>query len=385
MYTTNPRKARIGAFLQSAVNSYGGGKNISDSMAGYRNSAKKTLASTFRRYGGRPSKRARGPSKAVRGYNGITQQHDQATVYRKKTMPRYKKRKWRAFVKKVNAVHEKELGVARYLFNDKFDITNAAAQGNPGFGTVGLQNIYAAHLYGGTRGNGSITGFNTGTSDLLEIWAKAPVSTSYTGAPPPAGEFLNQQPGNTSKLKFISAILDMTVTADGSNTVPLEIDLYHIAYRKNWNNDLAAGTIGNSTYDEQMDQYVQFGRPMLDSAGAVDPQLRLRYRGTTPFEMSEALSAMGIKIIKKTKHFTPPGSTFTYQIRDPKSHIMDFYKFNSGSGGAYLKGLTQTVLLVVKPTYYSSLDTFGYHVGCTRTYKVSRDDVIEDSSILMGY
>jgi len=48
---------------------------------------------------------------------GITGQHDKRLVYLKRTMPRYKKRRWKSFINKVAAVSEKDLGTRSVLFN----------------------------------------------------------------------------------------------------------------------------------------------------------------------------------------------------------------------------------------------------------------------------
>lgn len=371
-----PRAVASSQFVQSITGR--DPRNITDSMAyGRQNLKRKFIAA-----GGR-NKRSRGRAFRVSGTRnsgkGVTVQHDEKNIYYKKTMPKYKKRRWRKFVKRVQAVHEKDLGVQRYLYNSSLDTTQNT-EISTSFGTVLYQAVTAIHLYGGTKGEGSFTEFNQGVNDLQELFDKVPIE-GQAGTLPPIAKFHNQ-----GKLKFISAILDITFTADGTNQVPLEVDVYHIMYRKNWNNDLTGTPFGNSTYEEQMWQYVNVYDSQTASASATtSPRLRLGYRGCTPFELSPAISAMGIKILKKTKHFVAAGSTFTTQIRDPKTHIISQENFNSGSGGVYLKNMTQTLLFVIKPTYFNSLDTFRYHLGSTRIYKVQQDDNIKDYSTLMTY
>lgn len=41
---------------------------------------------------------------------GVTNQWDRTLIYKKKSMPRWKKRAWKRFSQKVNAVAEKSLG-----------------------------------------------------------------------------------------------------------------------------------------------------------------------------------------------------------------------------------------------------------------------------------
>lgn len=371
-----PRALASSQFVQSITGR--DPKNITDSMAYGRQNLKRKFIGA-----GGKNKRSRGRAWRVSGKysgKGVTTQHDEKNIYYKKTMPKYKKRRWRKFVKRVQAVHEKELGVQRYLYNTALDTSQNSEQSTT-FGTVPFQSVTAVHLYGGVKGAASSTDFNQGVNDMQDIMLRIPTEGLGGASANLARNRVN------GKIKFISAILDITFTADGTNQVPLEVDVYHIMYRKNWNNDLSSSPIGNSTYEEQMYQYVvSYDNKTTNQAAAVlDPNLRLSYRGVTPFEMSPAIAAMGIKILKKTKHFVAAGSTFTTQIRDPKTHIVNQELFNSGSGGAYIRNMTQTLLFIVKPTYFNALDTFSYHLGSTRSYKVQQDDNILDYSTLMTF
>ena len=66
-----------------------------------------------------PSRRRR-----MRSGQGITAQHDQRLIYRKRYMPKRRKSQWRTFVKKVKAVKDKDLGTRTYVMNQQVTQTN---------------------------------------------------------------------------------------------------------------------------------------------------------------------------------------------------------------------------------------------------------------------
>lgn len=343
---------------------------------------------------GKSVKRSRPYSVRARGGSsgkGVTAQYDAKTVYRKKSMPKYKKRIWKKFVKKVQAVNEKENGTATMVFNNGSVLASAYSgllrEKMPFPGELDyitrLQGVTAIHLYGGARGNGSATEYNQGVNDLSDLFTRWDWHGQSTV------KFNNP----STKLKFTSACLDTTFT--NTHGGPLEVDVYHIVYRKNWNNDLVedATIIGNSTYGDYMGQYSlngtnrQVNDGIFSGGPAVDdffPRLRLEQRGVTPFELGHSISALGMKIVKKTKYFTSPNQSFTVQIRDPKTHMINNADYNSGSGGVWMRGITQTLLFIVKPTIEATGD-FTWSLGSSRVYKIQKTDDPDDSNSLFNY
>lgn len=382
-YVTKPL-----AYYNTAKTIYDTANNMAKRFHKSKYSRKRPASSS----GSRRTKRTRRT-----GYGGVTAQHDAKNVYVKKTMPKYKRRSWKKFVKKVQAVNEGECGTHKIMFNEGFnlessynqlfrDVTKNENQ------TVNVefiakeQGVSAVHLYGGQRGAGTYTGYNMGVEDLQRITESYPNEFELYNI---ANARNTLQP--TTKMKFISAVLDTTFT-NTNGTIPLEVDCYHIVYNKTWVNDLVVnpGVVGNSSYQDFMNQYaINFGNnhivDIANGGKVFRPRIFLQHRGATPFEMGDALSAMGIKILKKTKHFVGANQSFTVQIRDPKTRIIDRSTFAAGGNFTFGK-FTQTLLFIAKPAVDPAEGTkFTWTLGTTRTYKYQVMGIKEDTSRLMVY
>lgn len=90
---------------------------------------------------------------------GVTAERDYRIVYKKKSMPKAKKKQWKKFVKKVNAVLAKDLGTKSVLFN------NTVNRSATGLG----QSIALFHLYGG---NGTDNILEAGCRDIGQIFGQ---------------------------------------------------------------------------------------------------------------------------------------------------------------------------------------------------------------------
>lgn len=137
--------------------------------------------------------------------NGITIQKDAILQYKKKRMPKYKRRRWVKFIRKVEAATRDE-GTQTIVFNDRGLRTGSGANSQQ-WGIV--------HLYGNC-GIDAVSDEEVGKRDLDRI-------KTEIGNP------------NTQKIKFKSAVLDVTFQAINSTSgfaQPVEVDVYHIVYRK---------------------------------------------------------------------------------------------------------------------------------------------------------
>lgn len=284
---------------------------------------------------------------------GITTQHDARRVYRKKYMPRKKKARWKSFVRKVNAVAEKELGARQVVFNKLITRFNDQPANHLEVGVC---------LYGQTS---TISEWN----DLNNI---SSLENTNTATPDRTKGELTYE---STKYMFQSGVLDITVRNASTfqqqdartlnSSAKMEVDVYEITMRKPASNsviqfaDLGALLATNDNNTEKID------------GGSAEISHDLR--GVTPFELSFCLSRYGIKIEKKTKYLVPNGEVFTYQVRDPKRHsfvqkdIEQYEGFNR-------PGVTRVVYFIAKlvpgltvgninGTYQELLN-----IGCTRKY-----------------
>ncbi|AYP28912.1 MAG: putative capsid protein [Circoviridae sp.] len=291
------------------------------------------------------------------GGGGVTTQHDRTQVYRKKSMPFRKKKGWRRFKRKVQAVAEKSLGSRTIVLNNL--VTTSLADTT----TNGTQLLEQYALY--PVKNTSFGHLN----DLRNIYA------NYTGDP---GYNI------TDRLIFQSAVLDITI-ANGSidsASVPvsIELDIYEVSSNSSWqdNSDASSANINLVNI---------IGRGFTDTAneGSAVTGLTLSQRGVTPFEACSALSSYKIKIWKKTKYFLGANQTMTYQFRDPKRHTWANTTIGQWESGNY-PGVTRWVLAIAKATPGLNMDGTGrvrLYAGTTRKYLYKINKSSNDADALL--
>lgn len=300
----------------------------------------------FRRRGGGSYTRTQ---KRVTSGVGITAQHDSKVIYRKSYMPKYKKRQWGKFVKKVNAVVERRHGTKTVVLNDAASIIASA----------GLQEWNAYFLYGnnGSPANGASS---VGQNDIATCVNRVTGSTSATT-------------GSGERVHFCSGVLDLTLSHADTDVGPLEVDIYEMIFKKEPQHSTISGTIGDALT----------GTGTLTTGTALD----LTQRGVTPFDIPAFLSSTGCKILKKTKYFMNQGQCVTYQMRDPRQRVVSKFEVrdygigssdNASGYSSYIKaGWTRCLFVIHKtaPGYGGQAGTLS--AGCTRKYKcVSIDNAI---------
>jgi len=300
----------------------------------------------------------------VRGSTGITTQHDAKFIYAKRNMPPRKKRVWKRFVKKVNAISEKELGTRTVVFNTT---TSSSITNNT------LQVLAHKTLYG----NASTNSWN---NDLRQIG-----NLENTGNPTAADDATID---DTTKFIFQSGVLDMTIcnrstkrdsllVESPASEAKLEVDLYELTVRKS-----ARDATGNFNSIQSLIQDGELAQTIAGTVGAGGQGMDLDLRGVTPFDLPMALGRYGIKILKKTKYFIPNGDTVTYQIRDPGRHVFQRRELTQAEG-FNKPGVTRCVLMIGKlipgllvgtlpDTYQARITT-----GITRKYMYKVEGINE--------
>jgi hypothetical protein len=280
---------------------------------------------------------------------GVTTEHDRQLLYRKKSMPRGKKKKWQAFKRKVKAVAEKELGSRTVLFNKSVSGTNNIST---------KHGIAFVQLYGAKSTQSQ-------NNDLDQIYQNENILDPTALR----GETIDP----TTKFIFQSAVLDITVRnvsyLSSTPTVvadflTLEVDIYEITIN-HYANDPA--TTFNSIQD-------YFSTSSADSKdiGGTGTGIEVDFRGATPWEIPHALSQFKMKILKKTKYFLTGGRTLTYQYRDPKRRVISRSRMQRLSG-CNMPGWTHHVMMIFKAVPGIAIDaTTGYteklEIGTTRKY-----------------
>lgn len=290
---------------------------------------------------------------------------DQRLVYRKKNMPKRMKKRWRSFIKKVNAVDEKDLGTRTVLINDLILHSYTSGQGCQTLALYGFVN--------------SVHGY---TNDMNAI-GQLENEGNPTAA---AGATIERN----SKIIFKSAVMDITLrnvsTVKNAENVEvlapdaaIELDIYEMLLKKDtsdntvrWNS--VSGLL--NAYDEQ-----QIG------GGGVG--IGIGDRGCTPFEQTSALGRNRMTVTKKTKYFIPNGQTITWQCRDPKRHVCRYGDLEVNDG--WVKpGWTKVYYLVYKLVPGLSVGTaIGEYqgklaIGNTRKYSYKVEGFNEPRERYLG-
>lgn len=269
--------------------------------------------------------------------NTVTAQYDTTQQYRKKRMPKWKKRGWIKFSRKVNAVIAKSHGTKTAVFNGT--CFRQVGAGNPDQGVLGC------FLYGKSgiwNQGGGIA--EVGLRDLYEM--------------------VKDRPDDNRKFMFTSAVLDLT--AKNVGTANLEVDLYFVSFGE----DLS----------EKGECFQEAVRAAEDETTTINTQytgLRLADRGVTLFDLPVLIKALKMKIWSKRKYFLPAGQTFTYQYRDPKNHfipqsrIKEFVSneaIDVGEGQFIYPYLTKGVICVYKKITSEQGLVGDLNIGVTRKY-----------------
>lgn len=279
---------------------------------------------------------------------------DTRLIYRKKRMPKRKRRLWAKFVRKVNAVDERELGSRTVLFNNK------------------IQNYYTDDALQGCQTLALYSFVNT-TNQWLNDMNQIGQLENEANPTAAAGATIDRN----SKVMFHSAVMDVTIRNTSRITLnpvgpvlgdapeaAIEMDVYEIWHRKE-------ATDGANAILSMTAMLNQWDEPEIGGAGT---GIAIQDRGATPWEQTSALGRLGIKIAKKTKYFIPNGQTITFQVRDPKRRQIHYGDLERNEG--YVRpGWTKTYYLIYKlvPGLTAGVDVAGRYraqidIGYTRKY-----------------
>lgn len=336
-------------------NEYGAYKAIKN-MAPLRYNKRKRPTSYYgksamrKRAKGAPSTQGRYVKKR-QSNNYTTKQYDVTTQYRKRSMPRFKKKAWGRFVRRVTAVGIKNAGLKTVIFNNRLVSTSSA----------GYQGVFSVCLYGvnGTDVANSTLGYR----DLFAVFNNEPaiVKTAAPGSVPLNGV-----------LNFGSGILDITLRNLGEQDA--EVDVY---YGYHWKDTTLTNPRNGSNTRNLIEDFTNGGYNQEIAAG--NSTINLGERGATPFDLSSGLSSSGFKVLKKQKILMEPGKSVFIQHKDPKNHRLDWVNLNKG--GYAKKGLTYDIMVIHKPAVSSTDDLQStLAVGVTRKFSYTVLDWNQDEN-----
>lgn len=264
---------------------------------------------------------------------GVSFQHDSKNIYKRRAMPRYKKRKWVSFNKKVNAVIYKHQENRCYLDNGTWTQTGSAYVVGPPVQPAG-QGVMC-FLHAGRNGNEATAPPWENAGMLAEVFAS---DTSI---------------GNSGqKIQILSYVTDFTYK--NTSEADLELDIYIGYFRK---------TSKLSTFTGEI------AKAEAETPATSGTAIQMGLRGVTPFNLPAIMENSGWVITDKKKVFLREGVSGTYQIRSPRNVIVDSDTVSATGqyGNLYaLPYYTKGVMFIYKCAG-NITTTASLTVGCSRS------------------
>lgn len=265
-------------------------------MPGFKRRSPWTVRNTKRsRTNGRPHRRSR-PGRTMRGKrssNSITtHDHDISTTYRYRRMPKFKRRRWRGFVQKVQAARATTAGLRSCGRTAIFALRGLANTQDYSF--IGLYSYN-----GGIGAAGATGGGFDANDDMVRV-------------------LTNEDPTIIShKYMFQSGTMRMSLTSvdDTIGPFPAAPVIVHI-YSLGLRDDYYTGTItGINPVVQYIAGYTDAGQIGLASKISAGQLI------STPFNNPNFLRLY--KVYKVQKVQLEPNEVFTWEFRDPKNHIIN--------------------------------------------------------------
>lgn len=212
----------------------------------------------------------------------VTNQFDSRTRYRRKSMPRFKRRRWRKFSGKVKHVMLQLQPLRAYTY----DVCGQLTAG------VNVQN-YAGYMCGANS--------LTANDEIFQCFKQ-----EFAGATTVAN-------AAAYKLFVKSVALDLQFRNSGSSS--MVIDLYTVQLRKEWATTDSLQTLYGNTFNEM---------GTLTTRSSTAP-------ATTPWQNSNFCSYF--KILSKKEIILGVGNVSTHQLRNPQNRNVDGKELSSSPAG----------------------------------------------------
>lgn len=275
-------------------------------------------------------------------------QNDSRTIYRKKRMPRRRRRRWVRALRRNVALQMPQQPTRTWVFNQNF------SQQFTGTGMSTDQQWWYSGLH---TWNGS-----AGHRDMRRIaiqWPEGDLSTT------------------NRKFLVSSAVADITGNYVSTNpALSLEVDLYVID----------AGRKITTAFGE-------FGTEFIDIESDLSGNMILSSRGATPFQFPP-FGGLGhrLKVLYKRRWQLSPGQAITYQYRDPRNRYISTDELESNSvpdnhySSSYRTSGTKVFLFIGKIIGDKQAeDIVAFNTGITRTYTTKAlPATMQEGSAIVG-
>lgn len=264
-----------------------------------------------------------GGKKSITSSAPITTQHDVSNRYRRKPMPRYRRKKWKKFTNQVKHVMMQMNALSTYTIDFINNETWA----------VDKQVIFGFML-GGTQA--------TNNDELFQIFRQA-----YSSA-------ITTSTVDDYKLFVKSLCLDVQLTNTG--TAGCIVDVYTVIARSS---DTVAETIGT--------QYLRLYAEQNSGAGGVGTTVDANSPASTPFNNGPWLQKW--KILSKKEISLGVGSVTTMQLRNAANRILQGKTIESNP--SYIPGYTRAFLFQVRGVGTSVPNLAAGQITASRQFTVS--------------
>lgn len=295
-------------------------------------------------------KRARiaGGSSARHAPGPITGESDYRGVYRRKPMPRRRKRSWVKFSRKVKAVAEKQVA-SQFQVIRRFERVQQTLSNLQAFTSVF-----------------TILGSNGGvpeTDDIGDMVSSAFAMAGSTGMTGVVRESI--------RVHISGWMAECMINNNGTTTA--YIDCYYWRAKKDVGRRSTDGTAGFNQMSEIFTSgFNQLAVPTAGPSTALP--LSLTQYGVTPFQCP--LFSQAFQVYKKTRVKVAAGGTCQLELRSGKNY---YRKFSYDSNYTYLRGVSEGCLFVqygtpnvASPT--SSPTDISYSVNVNYTWRRMSDD-----------
>lgn len=245
----------------------------------------------------------------------ITGESDYRGVYRRKPMPRRRRRRWVKFTRRVKAVAEKQVPTNFTVVRRDYVVSSVANQQNMASGMT---------ILGGA-------GPLTENDDIADIVQQATTLAGVQGT-----TSLSVKP--EAVRVHITGWLAECMINNNSATATTYIDCYYWRAQKDVPTTLATSSLANLVglvAQGFSDQYTQLVGPAGAKAMAVTDY------GVTPFQ--SPLFSKCIRVYKKTRIKLAPGGTAQLELRSGKNY---YRNFSYDRNYIYLKGCSEGILFV---------------------------------------